>query len=1105
MAVQKNFVVQNGIEVNKNLIFANSNSGKVGIATTNVQYTLHVNGGIGATDLKVTGVGTFKDLVINGRVTAGSSLGISGQYLISTGAGVTWASLPSVRTVDTQIATAGQTTFTTQYLVGLLDVYINGVRLSSDEYTATNSIQVILDYACFGGETVEFVSYSSVAPGAGFTGIQGLTILDEGIQVGNPLQVSSINFVGYAVTSSGTGMAVTVYSGQSSQWATTGSGIHTTSNVGVGTTNPQTKLHVVGSGNTALLVEGDVRIVGVLTVGSSSITLDGINNVVSIGTAILGDSSGGANYSGIVTAFKFVGDGSELTNVGSALSVSVRTGVGGTNSSEISNVKAIRFNSPSFTVTDLGGGEVFVNSESTFKTWYVDGEPTLVASGDDYLELIAGPGIAITTRNTASGVGTGEVKSVTITSTGGGGSSQWVTTGSGIHTTSNVGIGTTNPQTKLEINGVLGFNNSNVRIGDNTTGANLTSGYNNILMGIGAGSSLTYGQNNFFAGNRSGKYSTSSDYNTFIGEASGEKNYSGNANVFIGGFGPGYENTTGEYNVFFSGYSGSCNTSGSYNNFLGGYSGENNTIGSCNNFFGYCAGHSNITGNNNVFLGSNSGFSTTSSYKVIIGSGSTSDQLFDSPDTTKDTQFAVGVRTDANPANYWIVGNENFNVGIGTTNPTLKLQVGGEVLADRYLSPNNNVFLGTCSGHLATGFGYNNFFGYRAGAYSSESSTTAIGCCANYCGSGGGDNNFIGYRAGAYASECYSNAIGYCAAYCATGSCNIFFGCYAGTYNTGCHNNFIGKSAGSCNTGNFNFAGGYLTGKSNTGCNNNFIGTRAGAYGTGSCNNFMGYCTGKSSTGSHNNFFGWYSGCGSTGSYNNFFGYCSGHESYNTNAGSHNNFFGFRAGRYNTTGDENVFIGRDSGESNTTGILNIAIGKFAADCNTIGSCNTFLGFGAGYNNINGCNNVFLGTYAGGNNESGEYNNFLGYQSGDSNITGSYNSFIGHNVGLSTSASNKIIIGRGNSTYPNYFDSPDTTKDTQLAIGIRTDANPANYWIVGNENFNVGIGTTNPQYKLDVGGDINASGIISATSFVGDGSNLTNVSSGVNGFVLSYMF
>jgi hypothetical protein len=50
-------------------------------------------------------------------------------------------------------------------------------------------------------------------------------------------------------------------------------------------------------------------------------------------------------------------------------------------------------------------------------------------------------------------------------------------------------------------------------------------------------------------------------------------------------------------------------------------------------------------------------------------------QLFDAPDTTKSTQFAVGIRTDSNPANYWLVGNENFNVGIGTTNPTSKLTV----------------------------------------------------------------------------------------------------------------------------------------------------------------------------------------------------------------------------------------------------------------------------------------------------------------------------------------------------------------------------------------------------------------------------------------------
>lgn len=211
MAVQKNFVIHNGIEVNNNLIFGDTGLNKVGIATTNPLHTLHVNGGIGATTLNVTGISTVNNLTIDGRITAGSSLGASGQYLISTGAGVTWVSIPKLRSVDTQTASVGVSTFSTTYVVGLLDVYINGVRLSNDEFTATDSATVTLDDACFGGETVEFVSYSPSSVGAGFTGIQGITVLEEGSPVGSALQVTSLNFVGTSVTAVGAGYGVTVY------------------------------------------------------------------------------------------------------------------------------------------------------------------------------------------------------------------------------------------------------------------------------------------------------------------------------------------------------------------------------------------------------------------------------------------------------------------------------------------------------------------------------------------------------------------------------------------------------------------------------------------------------------------------------------------------------------------------------------------------------------------------------------------------------------------------------------------------------------------------------------------------------------------------------
>ena len=67
------------------------------------------------------------------------------------------------------------------------------------------------------------------------------------------------------------------------KWGTTNAGIHTLSNVGIGTTNPTVKL----------VVDGDARITGVLTVGGSSLTLDGDNNLVNVGTALtLGHTQG---------------------------------------------------------------------------------------------------------------------------------------------------------------------------------------------------------------------------------------------------------------------------------------------------------------------------------------------------------------------------------------------------------------------------------------------------------------------------------------------------------------------------------------------------------------------------------------------------------------------------------------------------------------------------------------------------------------------------------------------------------------------------------------------------------------------------------------------
>jgi hypothetical protein len=94
---------------------------------------------------------------------------------------------------------------------------------------------------------------------------------------------------------------------------------------------------------------------------------------------------------------------------------------------------------------------------------------------------------------------------ISIAGGGGGIGTQWVTTAAGIHTLSNVGIGTTNPQTNLQIGGVLGFGaNNNARIGDSNTGSSITNGTNNIFIGSNAGRFNNTGSSNVFLGLNAG-------------------------------------------------------------------------------------------------------------------------------------------------------------------------------------------------------------------------------------------------------------------------------------------------------------------------------------------------------------------------------------------------------------------------------------------------------------------------------------------------------------------------------------------------------------------------------------------------------------------------
>ena len=77
MAVDKNFVVRNGLEVNLDLIVtdtSDSSNKKVGIASTGPRVTLDVRGGIAATDLNITGVATLASVDISSYGSAATQI-----------------------------------------------------------------------------------------------------------------------------------------------------------------------------------------------------------------------------------------------------------------------------------------------------------------------------------------------------------------------------------------------------------------------------------------------------------------------------------------------------------------------------------------------------------------------------------------------------------------------------------------------------------------------------------------------------------------------------------------------------------------------------------------------------------------------------------------------------------------------------------------------------------------------------------------------------------------------------------------------------------------------------------------------------------------------
>ena len=172
MAINKNFVIKNGVEVNTNLLVGDSTLNKVGIATTVPGYTLHIGvgdgarGGIGATDITVSGIATIG--VANSTSGALSVTGISTfEGLIDANGGV------SARTAAVQDLTSGRVV-----LAGTGGELEDNGNLTFDGTTLASTINIGVG----AGITLQRHGGASIS---GITTIGGVLNADGDVNLGN--------------------------------------------------------------------------------------------------------------------------------------------------------------------------------------------------------------------------------------------------------------------------------------------------------------------------------------------------------------------------------------------------------------------------------------------------------------------------------------------------------------------------------------------------------------------------------------------------------------------------------------------------------------------------------------------------------------------------------------------------------------------------------------------------------------------------------------------------------------------------------------------------------------------------------------------------------
>ena len=640
----------------------------------------------------------------------------------------------------------------------------------------------------------------------------------------------------------------------------------------------------------------------------------------------------------------------------------------------------------------------------------------------------------------------------------------------------------------------------------NNSGCGSRYGCSNVFLGGGSAVGNYDGSCNIAIGRCSGPYTVNQgngNLNFSGGWRTGSCLLTGHSNVFLGvNAGVGY--TSGSNNISIGSTVGpqTCGASGNNNIAIGSSSGFNISTGKCNILLGDCVGTALSTASNNILIGSCAGKKITGSTSILIGNRAGCDLV---------NASGIGI------------GHQVFEGKTGGGgNIAIGQEAGREDVPSVTGANSVNIMIGTQAGRGMESQGHRNIYlGCKSGRYNSSHTANNddnvyIGTCAGF---GVGDYNvrachikcniMIGRRAGADVSrgpteKAEQNIIlGNCTFYQGRGACNIYFGPHAATYTSGCgygdanigiglsvqmpqqcgsNQLAIGQTSNYWIVGDQNFNVGIgttiPTNKVNPGNTQTFAAGIVTAYQI-SAAFFSAAC---------NNGFG-----GNIAIGNSFTGNIS------TTATSHSRVIaiGNNAGCQDTR-HNNIFLGDQSGKNIVNGQDNIAMGGCSFghySANICGSNNIVFGENSAPAICHASNNIMMGDDAAPLTKFAQDNLGLGRAVLSHNIMGCYNIALGKcagRVAIGPGVPGITTAGLGNN---NIFlgccaTAPHSNPSNYLVIGNGpqtlggTTFDETTNWIIGDPNYNIGLGIGTPTSKLHVKGDSIVTGVVTATSFVG---------------------